>query len=1003
MEFMLLDDDKNDASSGDFSTLHSYSPSTVSSGVSTSVMTSLNNSNNSVAGARHDDHDGHDHAHAPNEISAAGVTWSSAAGPVSSDPYYINALKSGAVWANNGISLNLNYKFWTALPSYYGAGAQEAQNFQQFTASMKTATIQILGNISNIINVTFTQVSSDASAQLGFAQAKLTAGAGAWAYYPGSYGQAGDVWTNNMYAASTQNVGLGTYGYQTLIHEIGHALGLKHSFEAPGALPGAEDSSRYSVMSYTWPFYAESFMLYDIAALQKLYGANLNYATGNNTYTLSSGHAYTIWDAGGVDTMDGSALGSNLTIDLNEGKHSSVGLTQNVAIAFGVEMENAVGGSGNDTIYGNVLDNNIQGGNGNDTIYGSAGDDTLNGGAGADTVVYNYSVYDFLIDLVDNTTVTMTHNALGTTTLTDFENFTFSNASLSLAELSQYVSGAAGSVGIDIIIGTTRRSFDSLVSGNRNVTNNDLGIRGTAVAMYNIDRPDDDSLTINVLSTKASGKLELEARNGGGEVTLTGIHKAMAVLFTGRAGADTFISSATITGNDTLRGGGGNDTFSAGNGNDYLYGDAGNDALHGEIGNDIIYGGADNDTVTGGLGNDYLYGESGDDNLNGGDGNNVIYGGDGNDAITGGTGVDKIYCDTGDDTVNSGAGNDIIYGGIGNDNLSGGLGNDYLYGEAGDDILNGGDGNNIIYGADGNDTVTAGTGIDKIYVDIGNDTVDSGAGNDIVYGGLGNDSLSGGLGNDALYGEAGDDILNGGDGNNTAYGGDGDDTLTGGIGLDKLYGDAGNDTISGGAGNDTIGGGLGNDTLNGEDGNDTIVAGDGSDTLNGGAGLDKLTGEAGDDILRGGDGNDTLIAGIGNDILYGDAGNDALAGDAGNDLLVGGAGLDTLTGGIGVDIFGLTVLDGLIDVFKDFVHTGIDADKINITDILSGYDALTDNINDFVRLATITNRGATLMINHDGAGADWVKAATITGSSFVGATVDSLVASGQLITNQTLA
>ncbi|HEY8191279.1 MAG TPA: type I secretion C-terminal target domain-containing protein, partial [Alphaproteobacteria bacterium] len=72
-------------------------------------------------------------------------------------------------------------------------------------------------------------------------------------------------------------------------------------------------------------------------------------------------------------------------------------------------------------------------------------------------------------------------------------------------------------------------------------------------------------------------------------------------------------------------------------------------------------------------------------------------------------------------------------------------------------------------------------------------------------------------------------------------------------------------------------------------------------------------------------------------------------------------------------------------------------------DILSGYDSLSDNINDFVRLTSVSARGATLQINQDGTGADWSSAATITGSSFVGVTVDSLMASGQLITNQTLA
>ncbi|HEY8191482.1 MAG TPA: M10 family metallopeptidase, partial [Alphaproteobacteria bacterium] len=892
---MLLEDDKNDADSGNFSTLNSFNSSSASSGVSTSVMASLASNNTSAAAASHDSHDSHDdHGHPPNEISAAGVTWSSSAGPVSSDPYYINALKSGAVWTNNGTGLNLNYKFWTALPSYYGAGAQEGQNFQQFTAGMKAATMQILGNISNIINVTFTQVASDASAQLGFAQAQLTAGAGAWAYYPGSYGQAGDVWTNNMYAASTQDVRLGFYGYQTLIHEIGHALGLKHSFSGGAVLTGAEDTSRFSVMSYTWPFYAESFMLYDIAALQKLYGANTSFATGNNTYTLSSGHAYTVWDAGGTDTLDGSAVTTNMTINLNEGTHSSVGLTQNIAIAFGVEMENAIGGSGNDTFTGNALANNIQGGGGNDTIYGSVGNDTLDGGTGTDTLIYNYSINDFQIS-VSGSTAVLTHNVLGTQAVTDVESFVFTNITASMADLANYASGDLAVMNIRVILGATTYNFDSMFAGNRTINNTNIGGRGTALGMYNLDRPDDHTLTVNVLSTKASGRLELTADNGGSNITLAGIHKTMAVTFTGRNGDDSFTSNLTITGNDTIRMGGGADTAFAGNGNDIVYGDDGNDTLHGQLGNDTMYGGNGNDTMTGGDGNE------------------------------------KMYGDAGNDTITGDIGNDYLYGGADNDTVSGGVGNDYLYGEAGDDVLNGGDGSNVLYGGDGHDTLNGGTGIDKMYGDAGNDTMDGGIGNDVMYGGIGNDALSGGLGNDSLYGEAGDDILNGGDGNNTITGGDGNDTLSGGIGIDKLTGDAGNDTLNGGDGNDTLLGGLGDDTLNGGVGNDTLTAGDGDDVLNGGTGIDKLTGEAGNDTLRGGSENDTLLGGIGNDILYGDAGNDTLTGDVGSDLLVGGAGLDSLSGGAGSDTFGITTLDGMIDLFKDFIRTGVDEDKINIT------------------------------------------------------------------------
>ncbi len=60
-----------------------------------------------------------------------------------------------------------------------------------------------------------------------------------------------------------------------------------------------------------------TYMLYDIKALQDLYGANMTYRTGNDTYTApASGAAYTIWDAGGTDTISAGSVSASVTIDL---------------------------------------------------------------------------------------------------------------------------------------------------------------------------------------------------------------------------------------------------------------------------------------------------------------------------------------------------------------------------------------------------------------------------------------------------------------------------------------------------------------------------------------------------------------------------------------------------------------------------------------------------------------------------------------------------------------
>lgn len=124
----------------------------------------------------------------------------------------------------------------------------------------------------------------------------------------------------------------GDYGYFVMMHETCHALGLIHSFDAD--LTGVEDSERYTVMAYDnnpWcDLDASSFMLYDIAALQSIYGANTSYNNGDTTYVLDPNSAYTIWDGGGIDTFDASAQTSSVILSLEEGAFSSVGLVDDV-------------------------------------------------------------------------------------------------------------------------------------------------------------------------------------------------------------------------------------------------------------------------------------------------------------------------------------------------------------------------------------------------------------------------------------------------------------------------------------------------------------------------------------------------------------------------------------------------------------------------------------------------------------------------------------------------
>lgn len=355
-----------------------------------------------------------------------------------------------------------------------------------------------------------------------------------------------------------------------------------------------------------------------------------------------------------------------------------------------------------------------------------------------------------------------------------------------------------------------------------------------------------------------------------------------------------------------------------------------------------------------------------DDTLNGTDGNDVLTGGLGHDTIDGNDGDDLLYGGEGDDVMNGGAGNDELQGNSGNDTLSGGEGNDFVAAGSGDDVASGNEGDDIVWGMNGEDT---------LYGNDGNDILDGGKHDDTLYGGAGNDELRGGTQNDTLYGEDGDDAL---------YGNDDDDTLYGGAGLDLLLGGTGNDTLDGGADNDI---------LWGQDGNDILNGGDGDDLLRGHAGQDRLNGDSGSDTLYGGDDNDTLFGGDGDDFLYG---------EGGDDLLVGGLGIDKMTGGSGSDTFGIYILDGVADTINDFSLTGPEADKINISEVLTGFDPLSSDINDFVQIRFWNTNRVDIKINADGLGNDYERAFVVYGSDFTGTSVQDLLDAGQLIVDQSL-
>lgn len=127
-------------------------------------------------------------------------------------------------------------------------------------ALQKAVVREILQTYADVANITFTEVSGVGAMTFGVAD--LGQGIAGWACYPGFSGTtdksvAGDIWITNRYSDYANPV-KGTWEYNAFIHEIGHALGLKHpgNYNAGGGgtggpyLPASTDSHQYTVMSY---------------------------------------------------------------------------------------------------------------------------------------------------------------------------------------------------------------------------------------------------------------------------------------------------------------------------------------------------------------------------------------------------------------------------------------------------------------------------------------------------------------------------------------------------------------------------------------------------------------------------------------------------------------------------------------------------------------------------------------------------------------------------------
>ncbi|OKH48167.1 hypothetical protein NIES30_11020 [Phormidium tenue NIES-30] len=367
----------------------------------------------------------------------------------------INGLLSGVKWASSSVSFSFTSSM-TDYEFFYPDRTSHNASFLTLNVTQRAAARQWLrGDFYNVSLLSpFELTGADdrnATIRIAMSNDPTTA----YAYYPDSTVQAGDAWFNRVDYNSPK---IGNYAYHTFGHEFGHSMGLKHGHETDGpanvSMNPNRDSMEFSIMTYrsyvgapttggytneTWG-YAQSLMMYDIAALQHMYGAWFGHNAGNTNYTFSTttGEMFingvgqgtpganrvfrTVWDGNGIDTYNLSNYTTNLTLDLSPGSWSDFsrgGTFQKAQLGDSIYarghlfnallyqndlrslIDNAIGGSGNDYIYGNQINNVLGGGSGNDYIYGYGGNDTLYGEAGAD-YLYGQDGNDTLVGSAGN-------------------------------------------------------------------------------------------------------------------------------------------------------------------------------------------------------------------------------------------------------------------------------------------------------------------------------------------------------------------------------------------------------------------------------------------------------------------------------------------------------------------------------------------------------------------------------------------------------------------------
>ncbi|HXH24459.1 MAG TPA: M10 family metallopeptidase, partial [Vicinamibacterales bacterium] len=644
----------------------------------------------------------------------------------------------GILWGYRIDGTNLTYSFPTGTGDY--TDYAEIKGFEAFNADQQAAVTRILAQVSGVCGLSFT-LATTGRATLRFAEAKEIdyTDAEGGLHKPGDPNDSaeanppdpdfaahirGDCWFNRT---NYNDPDPGDFAFAAgVMHEIGHALGLKHGHAAQTehgvnfpVLPSDHDSQEYSIMTYRrYPGgpatgssaadYPQTLMQNDIAALQYMYGADYGYNDGNNTYRWSptTGEMFidgvaqglapggsenfiflTIWDGKGIDTYDFSNYTTNLVVDLNPGAWSRVSANSNLQLADLGDgkfargnianallhqnnnaslIERAIGGTGRDSITGNRADNELFGQAGDDTLLGGAGRDRLDGGTAADAMAGGAGDDTYVVDNVGDAVIEWSGEGIDTISAW-ISTWMPENTEMLRLEFDPRAITATGSFGNDRIEGN---AFNNVINGSAG-WDSMLGRAGNDT--YYVENVFDsvvetygegtDTVISSVSFTLADN---VETLRLDGAAPLAGTGNNWENTLVGNIGANRLNGAGGL---DTLQGGLGDDTYVLNDLGLFIYDDETFFYLYDRV---VEAANAGVDTVEVALVNalhftSYLLPENVENGRVIGTGAFDLNGNALANALTGNGAVNRL---------NGGAGNDLLDGGGGEDTLTGGAGND---------------------------------------------------------------------------------------------------------------------------------------------------------------------------------------------------------------------------------------------------------------------------------------------------------------------------------------